>query len=351
MKNRFQMYFFAALLLGMILLAFFIFLPFLVSLAMAAMLTVICYPLYERIRQWTGNRRGIAALLTVTAAALAFLLPLVILGLLVFREAGTLAEQIRSDDGAGFAHLQNAIQEYGSRFLPGYSFDINMNEYLRHAANWLAQNLGAIFSGIAQVSLNLFVGLVAFYYLLKDGKELTRTLVMLSPLPDGYDYEILSKLEGAVSSVVKGSLVVALIQGALAGIGMAIFNLPNPALLGSFAAIAALIPGIGTALVLVPAIAFLLLTGAIGSGVGLLIWGAIAVGLSDNFLRPLLMKRGMQIHPFLILLSVFGGLSFFGATGFILGPLAMSLLFALIEIYRLLIDIDQKKLASPPASS
>lgn len=351
MKNYFQIYFFAVLLLGMILLAFFIFLPFLISLAMAATLTVVCYPFYERILRWTGNRRGIAALLTVKTAVLAFLLPLVILGLLVFREAGALADQIRNGDGAGLARLQDVIQEYGSRFLPGYSLNINMNEYLRRAANWLAQNLGAIFSGIAQVSINIFVGLVAFYYLLKDGKELTRTLVMLSPLPDGYDYEILSKLEGAVSSVVKGSLVVALIQGALAGIGMAIFNMPNPALLGSFTAIAALIPGVGTALVLVPAIAFLLLTGAIGSGVGLLIWGMVAVGLSDNFLRPLLMKRGMRIHPFLILLSVFGGLSFFGPTGFILGPLAMSLLFALIEIYCLLINIDRKKLASPPTSS
>jgi predicted PurR-regulated permease PerM len=344
MKNNFQMYFFAALLVGMIVLAFFIFLPFLVSLAMAATLAVVCHPLYERLRRLTGDRRGIAAAFTVLLAILAFLLPLAILGVLVFREAGALAEEIRSDNGAGLARLQDVVKDYGSRFSTGYSFNVNINEYLRQAANWLAQNLGAIFSGIAQVSLNIFVGLVALYYLLKDGKELTRTLVMLSPLPDGYDYEILSKLEGAVSSVVKGSLVVALVQGALAGIGMALFNLPNPALLGSFAAIAALIPGIGTALVLVPAIGFLFLTGAIGSGIGLLIWGAVAVGLSDNFLRPLLMKRGMQIHPFLILLSVFGGLSFFGATGFILGPLAMSLLFALIEIYRLLVDIDRKKL-------
>lgn len=350
MKNYFQIYFFAVLLLGMIVLAFFIFLPFLVSLAMAATLAVVCYPLYERIRRWTGDRRGIAALLTVLLAILAFLLPLVILGALVFREAGALADQIRNGDGAGIIRLQDGIEKYGARFFPEYSFDVNVKEYLRHAANWLAQHLGAIFSGIAQVSISLFVGLVAFYYLLKDGKQLTQTLVMLSPLPDAYDYEILAKLGGAISSVMKGSLVVAIVQGALAGIGMALFNVPHPALLGSLGAIAALIPGIGTALVLVPVIGFLFLTGSVGSGVGLLIWGIVAVGLSDNFLRPLLMKRGMRIHPFLILLSVLGGLSFFGPTGFILGPLAMSLLFALIEIYRLLIDIDQKKLASPPTA-
>lgn len=318
---------------------------------MAAALAVVFYPLYEGLTQYTRGRSGIAAFLTVITAVLAFLLPLVVLGALVFREAETFAEGIRNGGGGDLARLPNFIENYRADLFLGFSLDLDINEYLGHAANWLRQNIGAIFSGIAQMLINLFVGLVAFYYLLKDGQQLTRTLVMLSPLPDGYDYEILEKLKGAVNSVVKGSLMVALVQGILAGIGMALFHVPHPALLGSFAAIAALIPGIGTAIVLVPATAFLFLTGEIGSGLGLLIWGAVAVGLSDNFLRPILMKRGMQIHPFLILLSVLGGLAFFGPTGFILGPLAMSLLFALIEIYRLLIDIDHKKLPAPRIQS
>lgn len=96
---------------------------------------------------------------------------------------------------------------------------------------------------------------------------------------------------------------------------------------------AALIPGIGTALVLTPAIMFLFLKGEVFSGVGLIAWGMGAVGLVDNFLGPKLVGRGMRLHPLIILLSVLGGIGFFGPIGFLLGPLTISLLFALLNIY------------------
>ena len=110
--------------------------------------------------------------------------------------------------------------------------------------------------------------------------------------------------------------------------------MPNPVLWGLVAALAALIPGIGTALILIPAIGYLFFTGSTGAAIGLLIWGVVAVGLIDNFLGPMLVNRGVKIHPFLILLSIFGGLSFFGPVGFVLGPLIIALVFALLEIYR-----------------
>ena len=99
---------------------------------------------------------------------------------------------------------------------------------------------------------------------------------------------------------------------------------------GVVAALAALIPGIGTALVLLPAIGYLFFTGSTGMAIGLLVWGFVAVGLIDNFLGPILVNRGVKIHPFLILLSIFGGPSFFGPIGFVLGPLIVALLFALL---------------------
>ncbi|OQW98324.1 MAG: hypothetical protein BWK74_04780, partial [Desulfobacteraceae bacterium A6] len=135
-----------------------------------------------------------------------------------------------------------------------------------------------------------------------------------------------------INSVIKGNLTVAVIQGALTSAGFAVFGIPNAVLWGSVTAIAALIPGVGTSLVLIPAILFLFLSGKFLSGFGLLAWGAGAVGLVDNFLGPKLVGRGMQMHPFIILLSVLGGIGFFGPIGFLLGPLAISLLFAFLEI-------------------
>ena len=126
-----------------------------------------------------------------------------------------------------------------------------------------------------------------------------------------HDETIFNKLAVAINSVIRGNLAVALIQGILTAVGFALFGVPNPTLWGSVAAIAALVPSVGTALVLLPAILFLYWGEAL-SALGLLLWGATAVGLIDNFLGPKLAGRGMRLHPFLILLSILGGIAFFG---------------------------------------
>ena len=115
--------------------------------------------------------------------------------------------------------------------------------------------------------------------------------------------------------------------------GFSIFGVPNPILWGSVAAVAALIPGVGTALVLIPSILYLFFIGETVSASGLLVWGIVAVGLVDNILGPKLVGRGIKLHPFLTLLSILGGISFFGPLGFLFGPLTLSLLFAFLEIY------------------
>lgn len=328
------MYFFAALFLAVLYLAFFIFLPFLIPLSIAIALAVLCKPLYRRLMRLVGNREALSAFLAIFVVVIVVFAPLAFLGTIVFQEALDFSVQISNGSDGGVTHVAGLIEERIAHFFPGFS--LNFNEYARLSVNWLVQNIGTIFSGIAQLFLGLFLGFLAFYYLLKDGKKLTESLVVLSPLPDVYDREILTKLEDAINSVFKGSLAIATIQGILTGVGLAIFGVPNPALLGTIAAIAALIPGIGTSLVLIPAIIFLFITGPLWASIGLLAWGMLAVGLIDNLLGPKLMKRGMRIHSFLILLSVLGGLSFFGPIGFLLGPLVLSLLFALIEIYGLL---------------
>jgi len=152
-------------------------------------------------------------------------------------------------------------------------------------------------------------------------------------LQDIHDETIFNKIAIAINSVVRGNLTIAVIQGILTAVGFTIFGVPNPFLWGSVAAISALVPSIGTALVLLPAILFLYFSGETFSALGLFLWGMMAVGLIDNFLGPKLVERGMRLHPFLILLSIFGGISFFGPLGFLLGPLVLSLLFALLEIY------------------
>jgi predicted PurR-regulated permease PerM len=112
---------------------------------------------------------------------------------------------------------------------------------------------------------------------------------------------------------------------------------PNPAFWGSVTVLAALIPTLGTTLVILPAAAYLYFASGLAPAAGLLIWGALAVGLIDNFLSPQLIRRGTRIHPFLVLLSVLGGISLAGPIGFLAGPLVLSILFALLDIYSVLV--------------
>jgi predicted PurR-regulated permease PerM len=329
-----QFYYLLALLTGAILIVFFIFRPFLYALIIAMVFTVVFQPVHKRVLRITREREGAAALITAVIIVIIILVPVILLGMQIFNEAQLLYVSITEGDRKD--NILNAVGKliiYVQRFIPAHiKFSADFDQYLKLGLDWLVRHLGDIFSNFAKILLNLFIFLTALYYLLKDGARLKKTIVGLSPLADTDDVKIFNTIESAINSVIKGSLTVAVIQGALAAAGFAFFGVPNAVLWGSVTAIAALIPGVGTSLVLIPAILFLFLSGKFLSGFGLLVWGAGAVGLIDNFLGPKLVGRGMQMHPFIILLSVLGGIGFFGPIGFLLGPLTMSLLFAFLEI-------------------
>jgi predicted PurR-regulated permease PerM len=120
----------------------------------------------------------------------------------------------------------------------------------------------------------------------------------------------------------------------LAGIGMWVFGIPNPTLWGSISAVASLVPGLGTALIFIPAVAYTYIAGNIPNAIGLLLWGTLIVGLVDNFLTPYLYSRSVDIHQLIMLFAVLGGLVVFGPIGFIFGPIVLAIFFSLIDIYQ-----------------
>ena len=319
-----ELYFLLILLAGIFVLAFFIFKPFLYALALAIVFATVLQPVYQKIVSFVRGRQGLAALATILIVVIFIFTPLIFLGIQIFQEAQQLYFSLT--DGGGI----NKLQEY---FPATQEFSVNVDQYLEQGLGWLLRHLGAVFGSFAKIMVSSFMFLVALYYLLKDGQKLRAAVIALSPLSDADDEAIFKKLGMAINSVVKGNLLIALVQGILTAAGFLIFGIPNAVLWGSAAAIAALIPGVGTALVLAPAILFLFLKGEVFSGVGLIVWGVGAVGLVDNFLGPRLVGRGMQLHPLIIPLSVLGGIGFFGPIGFLLGPLTISLLFALLDIY------------------
>ncbi len=319
---------------GAFTIAYFVVQPFLGPLILAAVFAFLFQPLYEKLVRFLGKSESMAAFAVTLIALMVGIIPVLFLGSQILRESSHLYSALASGGRDGLVTLfENLVSQIRSFFpIPG-NFEIDFNQYLRRGLDVVVQNLGTIFSSVATLVLDFFVFLTAFYFLLKDGHKLKDYFVKLSPLDDRYDTVIVTRLTLAVSSVVKGNLSIGLIQGVLTGIGFALFGVPNAVLWGSVAALAALIPGIGTALVIAPAILFLFITGNTVGGLALLIWGFAAVGLIDNFLGPKLVGRGMQLHPLAVFIAVMGGLAFFGPLGLLLGPLSISLCLAIVEIY------------------
>lgn len=333
-KNSIPLIFFALLFLGVLLLTFFLFQPYLGALFVAMVLAVMFGPVYRYFETKLSPYRGIAAAITVAIVLFVILLPLSYISAMLFQEAKDLSLTV-VNNGTGSSFLADRLESVERSILtitPDAELDLDPKQYIQNVVLWLTDNLGSFFSGFASITLKTFLMIIALFFFLRDGKKLKQTVVEWSPLADNYDEGLLNKLGVAVNSVIKGDILIAVIQGLLAGIGFVIFGVPSPVLWGSVATITALIPTVGTGIVIFPAVIYLYFASTLPMAVGLLIWGVVIVGLIDNYLRPTLIHKDINIHPFIILLSVFGGLSLFGPLGFLAGPIIVSFLFALIDV-------------------
>lgn len=314
--------------------------PFFSALALAVIIVVICYPLFERILKITPRQnRSAASLLTTLVVIVAVVLPISLLSTILVREAVAFYQSIGHGQELPITQYTGQLEQLVRQYVP--EFELDIAGQLRQSAAWLTSNLGALFAGTVSTLFVVVIALISSFYFFRDGKDFVRLIVKISPLPEREATIIFGRLTQAVRSVVTGTVLVALIQGVLAAVGFTIFGVPQAVLWGSIAAVGALIPGIGTMVVTVPAVVYLFATGSPGAAIGLIIWGSVVVGTIDNFLGPYLMSRGNNLHPFITLLGVLGGMALFGPIGFIIGPVIMVLFLVLLEMYNQYIIQDR----------
>lgn len=333
MSKRFEDWFFGAVLLSTLVLVGYLFLPYLGALAVALVLAALTHPLYARLQRVLPND-SLASLATVIISTVLLLLPATFIVYQIAGEVSYMAQQLSRDDGSSILDQLGPIEEKVRSFVPA-QMDLDVRSLMQDALSAVSRNIGAAFASTAGLLLKLFVALIALYYFLKDGPLYRKKLIHYSPLPDSEDDEVLRKVDMVTHSLIRGRLVIALIQGGLTGIGFVLFGLPNPILWGSVATVTAIIPSVGTAFVTIPAFLYLLLSGQYVAGVLFAVYGLVIIGLVDNLLMPRLVgnSKGVDIHPLLVLLAVLGGLGTFGAAGFLIGPLFLALLVALTHIY------------------
>jgi len=334
-SKKLQIAFFFLLFVSVTILSYFVFRPFLQVIFLSAIFAVLLQPFYGKALSFFRGYRTISAITVIIIMMVFIALPIYFLGAQILDEASNLYISVQQN-GSSFLDTATAlIQDPVRNFFPDFVFDLR--SYLANFAGFLLADLGPIVSGTAFVFLEILLTLVTLYYFLKNGEDFVDGLIKLSPLDDKYDRDILSAMSKTINSVLRGSLSIALIQGVLVGTGLYIFQVPNAALWGLLAALCALIPGVGTAMVTIPSISYLFIVHNVGAGVGLLLWSALLVGTVDNILAPYLYMKGTKVHPLFVFFSVIGGIAYFGPMGFLFGPIILSALISLLHIYRLFI--------------
>lgn len=343
-----QLGFFISLAVIALALTIWLFIPFAAPILLAAVFAIVFYPLHSRFARLLPGWPGLTAFISTFLILVIIIAPLIFFGWLVFQESAGVYRSI-VNNGNGLHVLPETItkiEDVVARFfgIEQFTFNtyIHTEEIVLSILTWVQTNIGELFSRVVEYSVGLFILVLALFSFLRDGKSFVKGIIKISPLNDTFDKQISSRISTAVHSVIVGEVVIALLQGILTGLGFWVFGVPNAAIWGFLAAIAALIPTFGTALVLVPGIAYLMFLVGWLPALGLLIWGSILVGLVDNVLRPIVIDKGMHIHPFLILIAVLGGISIFGPIGFVAGPVILGFLFALLDIYPVIL----KKLAT-----
>lgn len=309
--------------------------PFILVIILAAVATIILSPIDRRLRLFVHHAKISAIILSVATFFFVFIPILMILSFMVIEASDLIKTSIT--DTAWIDRLNTSAIPLIQRLPDPIQHEIttiNVGEIGKSVATWTFEHIGRIFSSSTQLILNTFIFFLCLYYLLVNRDHLHKEILLLSPLADSIDEKLIKRIINTIRGVVFGVLLVAIIQGLVAGIGLMIFRVPGSLLWGALAGIAGLVPLFGTAVVLIPAILYLFFTGSIMSAVGLLIWSILFVSTIDNLIGPFLIGGKTNLNSFLVLISILGGLVAFGSVGAIAGPTILAALLGLLELYK-----------------
>jgi predicted PurR-regulated permease PerM len=322
-------------------LAYIILEPFLHTLVMAIVLASLFYPVQLFLSRLYRGRKNLAALTIVFIITFLLAIPIFFFVSALVAQGLDSINQINEWLRGGNL---DQITEY-PKFLAYYQWIQERFPFLQldkiDVASTLLQlskNLGqfllskgaTILGNVASLISHFFVMIFIVFYLVRDGYEMLEMGRSLSPLRKEQEDRIINGIRVVARSVLLGTFFTALSQGLVGGVGLAIVGFPG-LFWGTVMGFASLIPLIGTALVWVPAVVYLLLLGSWKWGVFLALWCVILLGSIDNFLRPFLMGTGSVMSPFYIFLAIIGGVQYFGLVGILYGPVILS--FAMIMLY------------------
>jgi predicted PurR-regulated permease PerM len=316
--------------------------PFLKPLLLGALLAGLFRPLYQWVTRLLGGRRSLGAVVTLLILFILVVGPISAFLGIVVQQALNVSDQaipwIRQHFGS--ASTFNAHDWLVQRF-PALADHVPTQEQLVQNIGTAAKAAGGLLvaaasrmtAGTAAFLLDLFVMVYAMFFFFKDGEKILEKIFYYMPLSHEDEALMLQRFSSITRATVKGTLVIGVIQGALAGIAFWVAGIDGAAFWGTIMAILSIVPGIGAALIWIPAVVYLFVTGQLLAGTLLLAWCAAVVGTVDNILRPVLVGKDAKMPDLLILVGTLGGLFLFGPIGFIVGPIVCGLFLTVWEIY------------------
>lgn len=301
------------------------------------MLAVIFHPLKSKIRQKLNDRNGVASLLTVLIIFLLVFIPLgIIVSSLVVEINGvyTRLQDSNTQFPVVLAELIQHLPKWARHFLAEHNLDNaakiqqELSQVVLKGGQYLAGSVLLIGKGTFTFFIGFGVMLYLLFFLLKDGAYLVNLILESLPLSTHVKHHLLVKFAAVSRATVKGTVVVAIVQGTLGGIAFSIAGIEGSLLWGSLMAFLSLIPAVGSAIIWVPAAVFLFATDMLWQAIFIVAFFVLVIGLVDNILRPLLVGKDTKMPDYLILIATLGGMEIYGINGFVIGPLIAALFIA-----------------------
>lgn len=316
----------------------FIMKPFIYAIFWAVILAGLFMPLYQKVEEKL-SRPTVSATIVLVFICLVFLLPFGFVFSLIVKESMDIYQSLSSDRSPVDIHVERFTEMIkhnpltDSLHLDEAVLSAKISELSQSIAGYFLNNLKSLTQNTVQFIFQMGVMIYALFYFIRDGQQFFHSLSRLLPLEKGRERVLLEHFQKTANSTLKVTLIIGGIQGALGGLLFFIVGIQGAILWGVVMIITAVIPVVGCALIWAPAGIFMILTGHFWTGVFIFAVGSLIISMVDHFLRPVLLGKDVSLHPLLIFLSTMGGIVVFGFTGFIIGPIIMSLAIAVWRMY------------------
>lgn len=312
---------------------------FLMPIFLAGLFSALARPVFRRMNTAFNGRKHLASITTLLLMTFVVMIPLMFLIGVVVAQAIDVGQSVTP-------WIKRALGDPGKlstfiQHVPFYEQLIPYRETILQKAGELVATISKfLVGGLSSATLGtanfLFMSLVflyTMYFFQMDGDKLVTKILYYLPLNSSDEDLMLEKFTSVTRATLKGTLLIGILQGGLAGIAFAVAGIDNAVFWGTVMAVLSIIPSVGSALVWGPAAIILIVQGSVLSGMGLLLFCGMVVGSLDNVLRPVLVGRDTKMHELMIFLGTLGGIMMFGITGIFIGPLIASLFVTIWELY------------------